>query len=86
MRYVLLIMCMMILSGQTLDDRYHTTQEIYSLLDSLNQLEELDGWFHLDTIGFSTHESIPILAVRISDNAHQKEDEPCSQMPVFIPI
>ena len=76
MRYVMLIMCMMILSGQTLDDRYHTTQEIYSLLDSLNQLEELDGWFHLDTIGFSTHESIPILAVRISDNAHQKEDEP----------
>ena len=72
----MLIMCMMILSGQTLDDRYHTTQEIYSLLDSLNQLEELDGWFHLDTIGFSTHESIPILAVRISDNAHQKEDEP----------
>ena len=57
-------------------DRYHNTQEIYSLLDSLNQLEELDGWFHLDTIGFSTHESIPILAVRISDNAHQKEDEP----------
>ena len=76
MRYVLLIMCMGVLSGQTLDDRYHTTQEIYSLLDSLNQLEELDGWFHLDTIGFSTRENIPILAVKISDNAHQKEDEP----------
>ena len=70
------IMCMGILSGQTLDDRYHTTDEIYSLLDSLNQLEELAGWFHLDTIGFSTHENIPILAVRISDNAHLKEDEP----------
>ena len=76
MRYVLLIIFMGGVYGQTLDGRYHTTQEIYSLLDSLNQLEELDGWFHLDTIGFSTHESIPILAVRISDNAHQKEDEP----------
>ena len=41
-----------------------------------NQLEELSDWYHLDTIGYSTQESIPILAVRISDNASIKEDEP----------
>ena len=64
------------LYAQSLDGRYHTTEEIYSYLDSLDQLEELEGWFHLDTIGFSTQENIPILAVRISDNAHVKEDEP----------
>ncbi len=59
-----------------MDQRFHTTEEIYSLLDSLNQLEELDGWFHLDTIGYSTQENIPILAVKISDNVDLKEDEP----------
>ena len=76
MKNVLLIIFIGILSGQVLDERYHTTEEIYNLLDSLNQLEELNGWFHLDTIGYSTQENIPILAVKISDNAHIKEDEP----------
>ena len=76
MKYVVPIMLLLPLYAQSLDDRYHTTEEIYSFLDSLNQLEELEGWFHLDTIGFSTQENIPILAVRISDNAHVKEDEP----------
>jgi len=76
MKFVLLIIFIGTLSGQVLDERYHTTEEIYSLLDSLNQLEELNGWFHLDTIGYSTQENIPILAAKISDNAHIKEDEP----------
>ena len=51
-------------------------EEIYGVLDSLDQIEEISDYFHLDTIGFSTQENIPILAVRISDNAHMKEDEP----------
>ena len=76
MKYILPIMLFLPLYAQSLDGRYHTTEEIYSYLDSLDQLEELEGWFHLDTIGFSTQENIPILAVRISDNAHLKEDEP----------
>jgi len=76
MKYVLLIISIGTLSGQVLDERYHTTDEIYNLLDSLNQLEELNSWFHLDTIGYSTQENIPILAVKISDNANIKEDEP----------
>ena len=76
MKYILSIFLFYPLFSQSLDGRYHTTEEIYSYLDSLDQLEELEGWFHLDTIGFSTQENIPILAVRISDNAHVKEDEP----------
>ena len=76
MKHGLLIFFLSSLSGQILDERYHTTEEIYGLLDSLAQIEELSSWFHLDTIGYSTHENIPILAVKISDNAHIKEDEP----------
>ena len=64
------------LVAQSLDDRYHSVEEIYGVLDSLDQIEEISDYFHLDTIGFSTQENIPILAVRISDNAHMKEDEP----------
>ena len=73
-KYILLLISLSV--GQTLDDQYHSTSEIYDLLDSLNQLEELNDWYHLDTIGYSTQENIPILAVRISDNASVKEDEP----------
>ena len=65
-----------VLFAQPLDDRYHSVEEIYGVLDSLDQIEEISDYFHLDTIGFSTQENIPILAVRISDNAHMKEDEP----------
>ena len=78
MKYItnLLLVLPIILFSQELDERYHTVEEIYSYLDSLDNLEELDGWYHLDTIGYSTQENIPILAVRISDNADTKEDEP----------
>lgn len=65
-----------ILFSQELDERYHSTGEIYSLLDSLNNLESLNNWYRLDTIGFSTQENIPIIAVNISDNVNLKEDEP----------
>ena len=62
--------------SQELDDRFHSVQEINALIDSLDQLEELDGLFHVDTIGFTSQENLPILAVKISDNADIKEDEP----------
>ncbi|MBA65534.1 MAG: hypothetical protein CMG55_07015 [Candidatus Marinimicrobia bacterium] len=76
MKFIFSILFLSFLVGQSLDERYHSVDEIYSLLDSLNQIEEIDDWFHLDTIGVSTQENIPILAVRISDNADIKEDEP----------
>ena len=76
MKYSFIVLSLSALLGQALDERYHTVDEIYSLLDSLNQIEEISDWFHLDTIGFSTQENIPILAVKISDNVQVKEDEP----------
>ena len=65
-----------LLIGQGIDGRYHSTQEINTFLDSLDNLEELNGWVKIDTIGFSTQENLPILAIKISDNADLKEDEP----------
>jgi len=65
-----------LLIGQGIDGRYHSTQEINAFLDSLDNLEELNGWVKIDTIGFSTQENLPILAIKISDNADLKEDEP----------
>ena len=76
MKYVISYFLFTVLVAQSLDDRYHSVEEIYGVLDSLDQIEEISDYFHLDTIGFSTQENIPILAVRISDNAHIKEDEP----------
>ena len=61
--------------GQALDPRYHTLSEIDNLLDSLDQIEAYDNIYHLETIGYSTHENLPIKAVKISDNATTKEDE-----------
>jgi len=80
MKKILLILISFLIlvpaKGQGLDERYHSVQEINALLDSLDQLEELDGWFLVDTIGFSTQDQLPILAVKISDNVDVKEDEP----------
>ena len=76
MKYCLSFILAFPIFGQSLDDRYHSLSEVYALLDSLNQIEELENWVHLDTIGYSTQEDIPILCLRVSDNADQKEDEP----------
>ena len=76
MKLIIIYFLFTVLVAQSLDDRYHSVEEIYGVLDSLDQIEEISDYFHLDTIGFSTQENIPILAVRISDNAHMKEDEP----------
>ena len=76
MKYIIGFVFFSVLIAQSLDERYHSVEEIYGVLDSLDQIEEISDYFHLDTIGFSTQENIPIIAVRISDNAHVKEDEP----------
>ena len=65
-----------ILSSQALDDRYHSYTEILSLIDSLSTIEEYQNILLVDTIGYSSLENIPIVAVKISDNVQVKEDEP----------
>tara|TARA_A100001011_G_scaffold396725_1_gene495361 strand:+ start:1926 stop:4232 length:2307 start_codon:yes stop_codon:yes gene_type:complete len=76
MRFWFLLIFFSILCAQELDERYHSTEELYFLLDSLDNLESLNGWYRLDTIGYSTTDNIPIIAVNISDNVNLKEDEP----------
>ena len=76
MKLFLLILFFSTLNGQFLDNRYHRTDEIYHFLDTLSRSETVGEWVHLDTVGYSTQENIPIIAIRISDNAHIKEDEP----------
>ena len=76
MKYVFFMLLLSLMRGQSLDDMYHSTDEIYEFLDTLDQSVHVGHLVHLDTIGYSTQDNIPILAVRISDNAHIKEDEP----------
>ena len=64
------------LVGQVLDDRFHSYTEIQVLLDTLSSNPDYSSIFRVDTIGYSQHDHLPILAVKISDNVQQKEDEP----------
>ena len=65
-----------IIFAQSLDERYHSYDEVIDLVDSLSSIESYEDWFRVDTIGYSSQDNIPILAVKISDNVHVKEDEP----------
>jgi hypothetical protein len=77
-KYYILILVLLLavpLSAQvTLPSRYHTYDEIKAELDSL-QLVYPDFVF-VDSIGVSKTDSIPIWAVKLSDNASVDEDEP----------
>ena len=64
------------LFSQSIDERYHSYPEILSLIDSLSNVEEYQNILLVDTIGYSSLENIPIVAVKISDNVNIKEDEP----------
>ena len=74
-KYIFYVLSIGLIWGQTLDPRYHTLEEIEALLDSLDQVAAYDDIYHLETIGYSNHENLPIRAVKISDNAAVKEDE-----------
>ncbi|OPX17727.1 hypothetical protein BXT86_04955 [candidate division WOR-3 bacterium 4484_100] len=62
------------LSLITIDPRYHTLDEIARELDSIAQ--HYPEITHLDTIAYSTTDSLPVFAMKISDNANIEEDEP----------
>ncbi|MBT3589612.1 MAG: T9SS type A sorting domain-containing protein [Candidatus Marinimicrobia bacterium] len=61
--------------SQELDSRYHTLEEIYEAIYAIDEDSNTDYFFRIDTIGFSTLENIPILAVKISNNVNVREDE-----------
>jgi hypothetical protein len=71
-----IIIFMSFIFGQSIDDRYHDYNEILEFLDSLSNIESYQDWYMVDTIGYSSQDNIPILAVKISDNVQSKEDEP----------
>jgi len=73
---VFICSCIVLIDAQTLDSRYHTFPEIQEFLDSLNQINDFNSIYRVDTIGYSGQEELPIIAVKISDNAGIKEDEP----------
>ncbi|MBN2620543.1 hypothetical protein JXB22_05565, partial [candidate division WOR-3 bacterium] len=58
----------------SIDARYHTLAEIGVELDTLARC--YPAITVLDTLGYSTTDSLPIFAFKISDNAGQREDEP----------
>ena len=67
-------MVLLLIALLAIDERYHTLEEVAYELDSLaNQYPTIT---HLDTLGYSTCDSLPIFAMKISDNVHEKEDEP----------
>jgi hypothetical protein len=58
----------------SIDPRYHTADEIAYELDSISN--HYPTITELDTIGYSTLDSIPIFALKVSDNPMLDEDEP----------
>ncbi len=64
------------MNGQTLDERFHSYEEIFTFLDSLQAIPGNSQLLMVDTIGYSQREHLPIPAVKISDNVAVKEDEP----------
>lgn len=58
----------------SLDPRYHTFEEVAYELDSIaTHYTEIT---ELDTIGYSCVDTLPLFALKISDNVHIDEDEP----------
>ncbi|RMF10014.1 MAG: T9SS C-terminal target domain-containing protein [Candidatus Neomarinimicrobiota bacterium] len=79
MKYLIPSICLLgsLLWGQNgLDPRYHTLQEIYAELDSLESVPEYQDIFRVDTIGYSQQDNLPLVAAVISDQVQQEEDEP----------
>ena len=74
--FTIILFLIGVVHSESLDDRYHSYGEIVSLIDSLSNVEEYQNIMLVDTIGYSSLENIPIIAVKISDNVTVKEDEP----------
>ena len=74
--FTIILFLIGVVHSESLDDRYHSYGEIVSLIDSLSNIEEYRNIMLVDTIGYSSLENIPIIAVKISDNVTVKEDEP----------
>ncbi|MCF7796840.1 MAG: T9SS type A sorting domain-containing protein [Lentisphaeria bacterium] len=63
-------------TGQALDPRYHTYEEVNAYLDSLSQIPLLQNILTVEEIGRSSNENFPIMVAKLSDNPTVDEDEP----------
>lgn len=70
---VILILTSSITFAQ-LPERYHTYQEVEDTLAALQSL--YPEIMYVDTMGYSTRDTIPMLRVKLSDNPQVDEDEP----------
>ncbi|MCD6162900.1 MAG: T9SS type A sorting domain-containing protein [candidate division Zixibacteria bacterium] len=72
---LIIIFCVSLAFSQGfLPERYHTYQEV---LDTLTELRDsFPEILYLDTLGYSTRDTIPMLRLKISDNPQIDEDEP----------
>ena len=64
----------LIFAQDVLPERYHTYQEVFDTLTIIR--DTYPEVFYLDTLGYSTCDSIPMLRLKISDNPSVDEDEP----------
>jgi len=62
------------LAGQSIDPFYHTLEETHEYLETVERLYPYLAKLH--TVGKSTRFSLPIWALKISDNPDEDEDEP----------
>jgi hypothetical protein len=73
-----MVLCMGITArpafGKGIPERYHTYDEVAVRLDSIAR--GYPAIVRLDTLNYSTTDSLPIFAVKISDNVGVEEDEP----------
>lgn len=71
---ILLCIAVPCIAQVSLPDRYHTYAEIKAELDSLQLI--YPDYVYVDSIGVTKTDSIPIWAIKLSDNAAIDEDEP----------
>ena len=73
--FIVLILPVMIFAQEGgIDSRFHTLDEIYAQLAEWQEI--YPQLLMLDTLGYSTNAELPIIAAKISDNPHIREDEP----------
>jgi len=73
-KLILMILILGVLNIWGLDSVYHNNAEIAAELDSLQQL--YPDIMQIRNLGYTATDSLPVLAVKISDNVTVDEDEP----------
>ncbi len=68
------VMLILFATASAYDEEYHTNDEIYDEIVAWQ--DSLPDWCRVDTIGYSQLDSLPIWAVKLSNNVNSDEDRP----------